>query len=196
MSYDLMVFNPEIAPKKRHEFMAWYQEQTKWEEEHSYDDPIVTTANLRSWFMEMIKTFPAMNGPFAIDDPDDDSVTDYSVGRDVIYAAFAWSLAEEAYEVMKGLAEKHKVGFFDASADEGDILFPGENGKNESIENPENLSSIQQIKNSASPGQGDKTVQEIIYSKVLPRIAEQSNTSNQAVPEKKQSWWKKIFGLK
>lgn len=51
-------------------------------------------------------------------------VADYSIGRDVIYAAFSWSVVEEAYELMRSLAQKHKVGFFDVSANDGDIILP------------------------------------------------------------------------
>ena len=191
MSYDLMVFRPDIAPKTRPEFINWYHDQTQWAEEHSYDDPVVTSDNLKSWFIEMINSYPAMNGPYAKEeDEDNEFVTDYSVGKDVIYAAFSWSLAEQAYEKMKVLAEKYEVGFFDASADNGDILFPDNNGKNQPIDRPDNVSSIQQIKNSATPGQEDKNVQEIIYSKVIPQILEQTKSSG------KRSWWKKLLGLK
>lgn len=175
--------------------MNWYRDQTQWSEEHSYDDPVVTSANLRSWFMEMIESYPAMNGPYSKEDEDSDFVTDYSIGNEVIYAAFAWSLAEQAYDKMKTLAEKHNVGFFDASADEGDILFPDGFGKNKPIDNPDNLSSIEQIKNSASPGQEGKSVQEIIYSKVIPKILEQTS-SDQVKTNDNRSWWKKLFGLK
>lgn len=127
MSYDLMVFRKEAAPKSRAEFMEWYQNQTEWTESHSYDDPANTSEELRNWFLEMIQTFPAMNGPFASDDDDNPHVSDYSIGKDIIYIAFAWSLVEQAYHTTINLAEKHGVGFFDVSSDDGDILFP-ENG--------------------------------------------------------------------
>ena len=135
-----MVFSKESAPKARIDFMKWYQDQTEWTEEHSYDDPVNTSTELRNWFMEMIQIFPAMNGPFASDDDDDLNVSDYSVGKDVIYVAFAWSLAEQAYTTTMKLAEKHGVGFFDVSSENGDLLFP-ENGKLKPIDNPINNSS-------------------------------------------------------
>jgi hypothetical protein len=197
MSYDLMVFRPEVAPRTRPEFMNWYHDQTQWSEGHSYDDPAITTSDLRSWFLEMIEKYPAINGPYAKEeDEDNDFVTDYSIGKEVIYAAFSWPLAEKAYENMKALAEKHKVGFFDASADEGDILFPDPNGKHQPIDRQGNLSSIQQIKNSASPGQEGASVKDIIYSKVIPKILEQSSANNQTKTESKRTSWKKFFGLK
>ena len=57
MSYDVMVFDPKAPPHDRDGFMRWYDQQTRWSEGHSYDDPNVTTAELREWFNEMIQTF-------------------------------------------------------------------------------------------------------------------------------------------
>lgn len=126
MSYDLMVFEPAHAPKNRAEFMIWYDQQTKWSEPHAYDDPAVTTDRLRSWYEDMERVFPNMHSPCVTDDDLENSrLTDYSFGHSVIYVAFAWSLADEAYHAARELAQKHAVGFFDASADEGDILNPG-----------------------------------------------------------------------
>lgn len=142
--------------------------------------------------MEMIKTFPAMNGPYAVDDPDNAFVTDYCIGKDVIYVTFAWSMAEKAYEVMKSIAEKHSVGFFDASADDGDILFPDSTGRNRPIDRPGNLSSIQQIKNTAALGQKDKSVQEILYSK-LNLQALSNQTTIGTLPKTRRKWWQKLF---
>ncbi|OWQ84377.1 hypothetical protein CDN99_24080 [Roseateles aquatilis] len=130
MSDDLMVFDPDPAPKDRDAFLAWYQEQAEWGEDHSYDDPEVSTSPLRAWFLDMIQSYPAMNGPHASEDiPEDDtSVTDYSVGKVVIYAAFAWSLAEQAHEATFRLAAKHGVGFLDASSDNAEVWLPDGKG--------------------------------------------------------------------
>jgi hypothetical protein len=196
MSYDLMVFRPESGPRTRPEFMSWYRDQTKWGEGHSYNDPVVTSNDLRNWFMEMIVTFPAMNGPYAADDPENDFITDYCVGKDVIYVAFAWSVAEKAYEIMMTLAEKHRVGFFDASANNGDILIPDNNGTNWPIDRPDNLSSIQQIRSSAFPGQENKSIQEILYSR-LNLGGETARTNSQGDFKKAgRKWWQKIFGIR
>lgn len=134
MSYDLMVFEKAKAPNNKIEFMKWYEEQVQWNEEHNYDSIEVTSNNLKNWFLDMIKTFPPMNGEFA---PDDDAIesdeelenhlADYCIGKDVIYIAFAWSVAEEAYDTMLKLALKHNVGFVDVSGN-GDIIL-SENSK-------------------------------------------------------------------
>jgi hypothetical protein len=163
---------------------------------HSYNDPIVTSDDLRNWFMEMITIFPALNGPFAVDDPNE-NVSDYCIGKDVIYVAFGWSIAEKAYGVMESVAEKHRVGFYDASADDGDILFPNNNGKNYPIDRPQNLSSIEQIKNWAAPGQEGKSVKEILYAKLnLPTNSEHIISDKTINTERKRNWWQRFFGLK
>jgi hypothetical protein len=131
MSYDLMVFEPASAPEERNEFLTWYKKLTQWNEEHSYNDPAVSSPALKAWFTDMIQTFPTMNGPLAPDaDPDDEALlTDYSVGREAIYAAFAWSKAEQAYQTMFDLAARHRVGFFNVSSQGLEIWWPDTDGK-------------------------------------------------------------------
>ena len=130
MSYDLLVFAPAKAPNEREEFLSWWEETSEWSEDHSYDDPKVSTPELQAWFLEMIKSYPAMNGPFSSEElPQDDSaVTDYSLGKEAIYAAFAWSKAEAAYEQVFSLAAKHQLGFFDASSETGAVWLPDGKG--------------------------------------------------------------------
>lgn len=130
MSYDLMVFEKSRAPETQKEFILWYEQQTEWSEDHDYQTIEETSLTLQNWFMEMIRTFPPMNGEFAPDEAqfDEDEnlelyITDYSIGHDIIYAAFAWPVAEQAYELARKLAQKYQVGFFDASGN-GDIILP------------------------------------------------------------------------
>ncbi len=131
MSYDLMVFEKTKAPTTKKEFMAWYENQTDWNEEQDNKTISVSSPDLQIRFRGLKETFPPMNGEYApaLELLDEDAnleshTVDYSIGRDVIYAAFSWSVADEAYELMRSLAKKHKVGFFDVSADDGDIILP------------------------------------------------------------------------
>ncbi len=133
MSYDLMVFEKTKAPVTRNEFIAWYEKQTEWSEDHDYQNISVSSPSLKNWFMEMIKTFPPMNGEYYPNlDPLDEKeaeklelhLVDYSIGHDMIYASFSWSVAQEAYEHMRKLAVKYDVGFFDVSEENGDVIFP------------------------------------------------------------------------
>ena len=123
-----MVIDPKAPPSGRTGFMDWYRQQTQWKEGHRYDNPDVSAPELRAWFLEMITQYPAMNGPYASEDVDNSKVTDYSVGRSVIYAAFAWSEAEAAFEIMFRLAKKHSIGFFDVSAGNGGVWVPDSAG--------------------------------------------------------------------
>lgn len=133
MSYDLMVFEKSQSPTIRKEFMVWYEKQTEWNEKHDYQTISVASPSLRIWFMEMIEKFPPMNGEYAPNlEPLDESeaedlerhLVDYSIGSNMIYAAFSWAVAEEAYEHMRYLAQKHGVGFFDVSGEKSDIILP------------------------------------------------------------------------
>jgi len=54
MSYDLMVFEPSVAPRDRAQFMEWYHQQTQWSEGHGYNDPAVASPALQRWFQDMI----------------------------------------------------------------------------------------------------------------------------------------------
>ncbi|PSR54098.1 hypothetical protein AHMF7605_11480 [Adhaeribacter arboris] len=128
MSYDLMVFQKNAAPLRKKDFMAWYENQTQWTEDHGYDDPENTSAELRNWYVEMQGRFPDLNGPNANDPTENPNETDYSIGRKIIYAAFSWSQAESAYQKTTELAAKYKLGFFDASGSSA-IWIPDGNGK-------------------------------------------------------------------
>ena len=125
-----MVFELTSAPTAHTQFMVWYNEQTKWAEGHNYDDPAISTTSLRAWFMDIIESFPPLNGPLSKDDlPEDEaSATDYSVGKSVIYCAFAWSKAKVAYETAFRLAQNHSVGLFDVSSGNEEVWLPS-NGK-------------------------------------------------------------------
>ena len=62
-----------------------------------------------------------MNGPYASDDNiDNPQLTDYSIGKVVIHAAFDWSCSEDAHKVVRNLACKHGIGFFDVSTGGGE----------------------------------------------------------------------------
>ena len=118
MSYDLMVYDPNIIFSGKDEFMDWYNKQTKWSEDHGYNSPDIPTLELRSWFKEMINKFPPMNGPLASKVNDDFYVTDYCIGKSLIYVAFAWSVSQEAHAFMQDLARKKRLGFFDITNEE------------------------------------------------------------------------------
>ena len=126
MSYDLMVFEPAAVPGGHGDFLDWYTRQTKWSEDHGYDDPEITSNHLKAWFQDIIRIFPPMNGPLATEKlPEDEaSSSDYAIGADFIYASFAWSKAEAAYMTVARLAEKYGLGLFNASSTGEEVWVP------------------------------------------------------------------------
>ncbi len=122
-----MVFEASAAPTDCAAFMRWYDEQTDGAAPHDDSDPKHASPTLRRWYDSMRVTYPAMNGPDATTDHDNDRVAGYSIGTVSIYVDFRWSRAEEAYEASLRLAKGHRLGFFDVSGS-GDVWFPVEGG--------------------------------------------------------------------
>ncbi len=122
MSYDLMVFAPDLAPaRKRGPFLDWYDQQSEWDEGHSYDDPAVSNPALRAFYEELAVAFPPMQ-------EEDGAGTDYTIGKAVIYMTFEWDKVDQAHEAVFELAAKHKLGFFDVSSDLAETWLPDAKG--------------------------------------------------------------------
>lgn len=124
MSFDLMVFNPDVAPKDHTEFIGWYEKVTEWEDDATYDNPTSAHPKLYQWYKDMQVAFPDMNGPDADDDIDNmsDNASDYGIAVNIIYVGFSWSVAEEAFDKAIALAAKNRVGFFDPQSET--VFFP------------------------------------------------------------------------
>jgi hypothetical protein len=123
-----MVFDPQAPPSDRNGFISWYEEQTQWNKGHLYDSLEISTSTLRAWYEDMLKDYPALNGPDSTDDVDNPKVIDYSIGKSAIYAAFAWSEAKAARGEVFRPAEKHRVGFLDVNDENGGVLLPTASG--------------------------------------------------------------------
>lgn len=130
MSYDLVLFERNKEIKNYETFLAWLEVQTGWEEERDYNDVIGTAPRLVEGFMKLKKQFPPLNGPHSLSDEEafgdaetERHLTDYSIGSEIIYAAFGWSVAKEAYRETKMVADACQLGFFDSQS--GDFCCPG-----------------------------------------------------------------------
>ena len=127
MSYDLAVLDKHKRFKTEDEFLKWYDQVMEWAEDIDYNDYRNATLSLQSWFLEMKDIVRPMNGEFALPDEEVDSgdfmEADYAIGKEHIYVAFAWSDAERVYPLVKELAKKHDVAFFDVSGS-GDLIYP------------------------------------------------------------------------
>jgi len=122
MSYDLMVFAPEAAPRKRAAFLDWYEAQTEWPEEHGYDDPALAAPALQAFYAEISQEFAPVSGDVA---EELESGADYTIARDLIYISFLdWDKIDQAHETVYRLAAKHALGFFDVSSDIAEVWLP------------------------------------------------------------------------
>lgn len=128
MSFDLMVFDVDKAPKTKTEFLQWYKEVTDWKEGNMYDDITISSPSIQQWYYEMIKTYPPMNGQFSPTDEEleeieglEERMTDYSIGDSFIYMCFAWSVADKAYDAAVKAAFNSGLGVFYLSASEEDM---------------------------------------------------------------------------
>ncbi len=119
MSYDLMVFDPDMSPAAS-EIAGWYGEVMEANAEGddfaaAYDPASGQSNRLRAFYDEMRTRFPAMNGPDAIsdDEVDNDKVTGYEFYPGFVYMDFRWSASQAAAEGVPALARKHGLGLFD-----------------------------------------------------------------------------------
>lgn len=130
MSYDLVLFERTKEIDSYEAFLCWLEIQTGWGEERDYNDVIGTAPQLVEGFMKLKKQFPPLNGPHRLSDEEafgdvetERHLTDYAIGHEIIYASFGWSVAEEAYQETKRVAETCQLGFFDSQS--GDFSCPG-----------------------------------------------------------------------
>lgn len=124
MSYDLMVFDPETAPKEKDAFLAWYENSMDEAEGGTYSDPATTSLPLQAWYQEMKGNWPPMDGPDAGSFDVGERTTGYTFGQHMIYCDFRWSVAPDAHKAVVTLAAKHGVGFFDVSGPDALIILP------------------------------------------------------------------------
>lgn len=127
MSYYLMVFEPEAAPRDYAKFLAWFAEQMQCNEDHGYKDPSEASEQLRAWLREMLNVFPSGAGQFYESEPtdlDEDSYSGYSIGREMIYVIFEPVKAESARQTASDLAAKYDLGLFEPSSEWAEMRLP------------------------------------------------------------------------
>jgi hypothetical protein len=116
MSYDLLVFDPVSAPRDLVEFHDWLESEENLVGD-VFNDPTLTTPELRAFYLEMIEKFPDYNDDSFDPDLATDYATGYEIGPKSIAMEFRWTVAEEVYDHVRALSVKKRVGFFDQSGD-------------------------------------------------------------------------------
>jgi len=60
LSFDLLVFDPRLAPAKDQEFEEWYKSLVRWDQPEDNFDPKTSSPALQVFFEHLGKTFPPM----------------------------------------------------------------------------------------------------------------------------------------
>lgn len=127
MSYYIMIIDHQPQFKDGKEFYTWYNNVTQWNDTIDYNDYHHTTNSLQQWFLEMKDVVRPLNGEFA---PSDDELetgeyleADYSIGKDFIYVALAWTDCEKTSKKAFELARNYKLSYYDVSGDD-ELHFP------------------------------------------------------------------------
>lgn len=131
MSFKLVVFDVESAPKHKERFLGWYEEQAQWSEGHAYDTIDRAAPGLQAWYRDLIGSFPPSHGPDAPEEgeAEDACQADYLIGSQVIHVAFGWSKAVTALQRVQDLARQHGVGFFNVSSQDKNLWWPDGEGE-------------------------------------------------------------------
>lgn len=137
MGFDMLAFEPAAATDE--DFPAWWDRQSEWSEPIDYDDPSHATPAIRMFMADLAETFPPMNGPLRPSeerleaDPQlDDRLSDYSIGRQFVFADFGFSVDQEENDALAErrfmqLAYRHGLAIVLTTGD-GTILRPDRDG--------------------------------------------------------------------
>lgn len=114
MAYHILAFDPDATSIEQ--FEPWWGTEQEWLEDHSYDDPAVSTPALRAFYRDLIVNFPPMNGPDAPSDLEieknpalEEGMTDYCIGRHLVYLGAAWGISGAIEDECVRLAGIHNI---------------------------------------------------------------------------------------
>lgn len=129
MAYEIILFDAEAAPATASEFSGWVRAQTTWDESGDQPpclDPKTTAPGVREWFMEILRPFPPLHGPYALPGwHDKPGATDYFFASHLALAEFPSDMNEDAFQKCMELAQKHRLGLYDAGS-LGEVWMPRE----------------------------------------------------------------------
>ena len=105
MSYDILIFEPAAVSDE--EFPQWWEQVSRWEEPRDYDTTEGSTPAIRSFYRDLIRSFPPFNGPDALSEEELEEredkglpVAEYTIGADHIYISVGWSDANALVKIV------------------------------------------------------------------------------------------------
>ena len=122
MSYDILIFDPDAVTDE--DFPRWWDRVSQWEEPHHYDSIERATPAIRSFYRDLVRTFPPFNGPDALSDEELEEredkglpVADYTIGADYIYISVGWSDANALVKIVGQMAWTQRLAVAYVSED-------------------------------------------------------------------------------
>ena len=127
MSYDLLIFEPDCATDE--DFPQWWEQVvSQWGEPYDFSTIDGSTPAIRSFYRDIIRTFPPINGPDALTEEELEEreaeglpVADYTIGADYIYVSVGWSDADTLVKIAGQMAWTQRLAV--AYVSEGGTIF-------------------------------------------------------------------------
>ena len=127
MSYDILIFEPDVVTDE--DFPQWWEQVvSQWDEPRDFSTIDGSTPAIRSFYRDIIRTFPPINGPDALTEEELEEreaeglpVADYTIGADFIYVSVGWSDADTLVKIAGQMAWTQRLAVCYVS--EGGSLF-------------------------------------------------------------------------
>ena len=123
-----MIFEPAAVSDE--DFPQWWERVSRWEEPRDYDTTEGSTPAIRSFYRDLIRAFPPLNGPDALSEEELEEreaeglpVADYTIGADYIYIGVGWSDADALVKIVGQMAWTHRLAVAYVS-DDSSIVRP------------------------------------------------------------------------
>ena len=129
MSYDILIFEPDSATDE--DFPQWWEQVvSQWGEPYDFSTIDGSTPAIRSFYRDIIRTFPPFNGPDALTEEELEEreveglpVADYTIGADYIYISVGWSDANALVKIVGQMAWTQRLAVAYVS-DDSSIVRP------------------------------------------------------------------------
>ncbi len=124
MSFNLFVFERRENLKTSVEICSYMEEFTEYKEDKDYNSLEDSSEIIVNWSKKMFEKFPPLNGEYAPSEEQfhlkeiETHLTDYSIGKNAVFCAFGWDVAEEALEDIIAMADEYKAGVYDLQSNE------------------------------------------------------------------------------
>ena len=122
MSYDLIVFEAEGAPRELSAFVDWHIANAEAAEESETSLKMPASDRFAAFYDDMVVTYPDMNGPSGEGMDEGERLTGYEFQPKYILMDFRWSVAEDAFFAVMTSAQAHGLGVYDLN---DAVIYPG-----------------------------------------------------------------------